>query len=1373
MKTAFSALVAPGISLLAFAIATPSSQAQVSSAVEDPAFPAASKAIRIERNRIHRAVDLQQGPDGSFWLAGLLDNESSSKQSPILTKLTSTGDIDTSFGSMGSIRISAAASGMTHTIALQSDGKVIVAYNDGAALRLLRLNRHGIRDETFGAAHGEVSLALTGFSSIKAEPVIVQPDGKILVLARPESTWKRPSCLFRLNTSGTLDSTFGDGGQVWTRVNDSDINRRASISLCPNGDIWVAGIDTNSCEVRTVRLRSNGTHDPAVGNNGVQVVSLAPSFSRLSKVKIDSKGIALVSGEQGQVCMIARVNPDGMRDPSLNVAMSMVPEDFVQSPDGRLFVAGWKPLYYFYGYHFASDGFLACFHADGKADRTFASGSHYLVANREFKGAMRKLLLQDDGSLLVAGNAASSSSNSSYGVTRYLTGPAPVYVPPVISLAPQDTVVNEGTTIALPVKTAANTLAPACLWRKNGNFVAVTSTSLLLRATWSDSGDYTVEARNFAGSDTRSFRLTVKSPPKLVTDLQVNQGTSGTQLRAIVDGRPPFTFQWQRSGADFGQPQISESGDARLNLSAGPANSGEYRVLVSNADGSVTSKTFNYSPPALYPVVTRQPASFEGLIPTTFKELTVEVTGQLPMTFQWQKDGINLGPPQIQRSYAANQPGHVHSALSIRRTGSVLPEDSGAYRCIISNASSWTVTQEALVRIYSRPKIRIAEPRQILRRGDPLRIEWSPFVNSQIRSISWLHNGRNIHGSSALAALLIPSVDLGHAGTYQVVLNTTAGKVESDVCIVAVVDHAGRTAVTAPGKSVSLTAPAAGPGLAFLWRRTDARPLMAPGYSGERSSTLKVHNPGPNEAAAYVCDVTWSAYHGPTVTSGPVTVEFAAVRPELETTSLPQGQIFMRYDCTLRAGNQPARFAVTGLPHGLICDPQTGAISGTPQQSGTFNVRVVASNMFGSSAPALQALNIAPLPSFVAGSYRGFVSDTHTPDMGILQLDFTGTGNVTGKMTFQQPDGPLRAVSINTKLAFETPVRLIGRTARFRLPDEAPNAVVFRGDCELQVAWEKAGGAWGDLKVTVVSAMGAISLPMNKRLFDTSHPSPAHAGYTTLVKDSALSGATEADGGLGTARTSSAGDVVFVSRLPGSGAFTASTFLVADSEGPPDRVKSSLHAWSKGAIHSLHGWLRGMSGDPSAVVTASMTWRHGGENQRSGDMVGYALFDGFTTPVTFTGSLYQPPEGPALSVFGTPPPARISARLFGADLPEGTWSTGGTLDGSHTLSFFASQPGDPFKLNRLNFNPATGIFVGEGIRRIFDLKCSALQSTHPVKIAGVLVTSMQDESCMTKASGFYTYHTPISLPGTSTGRSQVVPLPQSGTIIMPPAGTGP
>jgi uncharacterized delta-60 repeat protein len=144
-----------------------------------------------------------------------------------------------------------------------------------------RLRRNGKLDHTFGTA-GRVSTTFTSgpTNDTQATTVAVQSDGKIIVGGGSYVPWGH-YFLARYLSDGSLDGTFGVGGQVDTYV--------ASFSAYPttlavvNGEIILGGSSTNtsSCAVRSdstlVWYFDDGSPDPGFGTAGISKFNPYPS----------------------------------------------------------------------------------------------------------------------------------------------------------------------------------------------------------------------------------------------------------------------------------------------------------------------------------------------------------------------------------------------------------------------------------------------------------------------------------------------------------------------------------------------------------------------------------------------------------------------------------------------------------------------------------------------------------------------------------------------------------------------------------------------------------------------------------------------------------------------------------------------------------------------------------------------------------------------------------------------------------------------------------------------------------------------------------------------------------------------------------------
>lgn len=77
--------------------------------------------------------------------------------------------------------------------------------------------------------------------------------------------------------------------------------------------------------------------------------------------------------------------------------------------------------------------------------------------------------------------------------------------------------------------------------------------------------------------------------------------------------------------------------------------------------------------------------------------------------------------------------------------------------------------------------------------------------------------------------------------------------------------------------------------------------------------------------------------------------------PVITSSAIADGQVNAPFNFTVQATGIATSFSATGLPGGLTLNSLTGAITGTPTNSGTFNVTITAAN---STGPATNPLTI-------------------------------------------------------------------------------------------------------------------------------------------------------------------------------------------------------------------------------------------------------------------------------------------------------------------------------------------------------------------------------------------------------------------------------
>ncbi|HLX71889.1 MAG TPA: immunoglobulin domain-containing protein, partial [Verrucomicrobiae bacterium] len=142
-------------------------------------------------------------------------------------------------------------------------------------------------------------------------------------------------------------------------------------------------------------------------------------------------------------------------------------------------------------------------------------------------------------------------------------------------------------------------------------------------------------------------------------------------FKVVAVGTPSYSYQWLFNGTN-----INNATNALFTLpNVQPTNSGNYSVLVSDVNGSVTSSNAMLTVLTGPPIITSQSPNALVLLGSN-ETISVTATGPVPITYQWLFNGTNILD-------ATN--------ASLTLTNFQVPNE-GDYTVILSNAYSGTYT---------------------------------------------------------------------------------------------------------------------------------------------------------------------------------------------------------------------------------------------------------------------------------------------------------------------------------------------------------------------------------------------------------------------------------------------------------------------------------------------------------------------------------------------------------------------------------------------------------------------------------------------------------------------------------------------------------
>ncbi|MFH0895556.1 MAG: T9SS type A sorting domain-containing protein [Bacteroidota bacterium] len=253
------------------------------------------------------------------------------------------------------------ASSFVETVALQSDGKILIggyftSYNGTSRNYIARLNADGTLDTAFDPGAGANNSVHT---------IAIQSDGKIIIggdFLLYNGTQR--SCIARLNADGTLDATFDPG----TGANNGAHNCVEATALQSDGKIIIGGDFTTYNGInrkRVARLNTDGALD--VTFNSGTVVSNSSVFA----IALQNDGKIIIGGDftsGTSNSFIARLNTDGALDTTFNYGGGCIMTITLQS-DGKVFIGGAFP-----SYNGIPINHFARLNTDGTLDVTFNTG---------------------------------------------------------------------------------------------------------------------------------------------------------------------------------------------------------------------------------------------------------------------------------------------------------------------------------------------------------------------------------------------------------------------------------------------------------------------------------------------------------------------------------------------------------------------------------------------------------------------------------------------------------------------------------------------------------------------------------------------------------------------------------------------------------------------------------------------------------------------------------------------------------------------------------------------------------------------------------------------------------------------------------------
>jgi uncharacterized delta-60 repeat protein len=282
----------------------------------DPSFGGGDGRAQVEHveywgNDCLTADAVAAQPDGKLVLVGQVGcgGEAGGMIIPVV-RLLPDGRPDPSFDQDGTQTFDFGPCDFGTAVALQRDGKILVAgidggcYEENGPFRVARLNPDGSFDRGFGH-HGRQRVKFDVRAAV-VEDVIVDAQGRILLVGSAAGPVRRNGrhpaptfALARLTKAGRLDRRFGRGGFSRGPLGLPRPALATAGALLPDGRIAVAGIAgpfTNTSEALVCVYRQDGRGDPSVGPAGMRRINFGAPREEARAVAVDRSGGLIVAG---------------------------------------------------------------------------------------------------------------------------------------------------------------------------------------------------------------------------------------------------------------------------------------------------------------------------------------------------------------------------------------------------------------------------------------------------------------------------------------------------------------------------------------------------------------------------------------------------------------------------------------------------------------------------------------------------------------------------------------------------------------------------------------------------------------------------------------------------------------------------------------------------------------------------------------------------------------------------------------------------------------------------------------------------------------------------------------------------------------------
>lgn len=342
--------------------------------------------------------------------------------------------LDPSFGNNGVV-ISDSDGGdeEVEAVVLQPDGKILVMGDsfiggDGD-FYVMRFETNGAVDVDFGG-DGLVNQLFSDVLNDSAEDAVILDDGKILVLGRMIHQGALAPVLVRLNSDGSLDTSFqGVGYDNYPIVATVDTYMQ-TLHLLPDGKVLIAGRidDFGFADIFLFQLTADGQLDMSFGDQGWTYLDVLGSFDTIEGSIVLSDGSMIGAGWSfdpdvgSDRLLVVKYTPEGSLDDSFGNNGVLIGENS-GGADAYRTITAYGSEYFLVAGYIDPDGdrdiIVSRYDFYGNPDPTFGDLGHVVLDNVGDDDQAVGIVELSDGSIVVgARTKTGGGQNNDFALIR-------------------------------------------------------------------------------------------------------------------------------------------------------------------------------------------------------------------------------------------------------------------------------------------------------------------------------------------------------------------------------------------------------------------------------------------------------------------------------------------------------------------------------------------------------------------------------------------------------------------------------------------------------------------------------------------------------------------------------------------------------------------------------------------------------------------------------------------------------------------------------------------------------------------------------------------------------------------------------------------